>query len=323
MKKIIVLCSAIALGPVAAIHAQKPEPGPERLDVTTNGGVTKVTINGGVTKLLALEAKVVRGLPYSAEVVTESIQTLADGNRIVQRTAGRVFRDSQGRVRREEDRPSGGPAISIIDPIAGVSISLDPATRTAREASNGPSIEIAKVVEELQLKRLDAEVRMKKLDAAQATAAAAGAQEADRRKAEQDAARRKVETLTGGRGLAVRREPGNKPDEQTEEKLQDRLIEGVLASGVRRTTTIPAGAIGNEQPIKIVSEEWMSPDLQVLVMTDRTDPRVGHSTYRLLKIGRSDPDPALFQVPADYTLQQTPGRGGRGAGAVIERLRER
>jgi hypothetical protein len=311
MKKTIVLCSAIAFGPVAAIHAQRGEPGSERV------AVTKVLPL--VTKVLPLEAKVVQGLPYSAEVVTESIQTLADGNRIVQRTTGRVFRDSQGRVRREEDRPSGSPAISIMDPIAGVSISLDPATRTARQTSNGPSIEIAKLVKlvnELQLKRLDAEVGMKKLDAAQATATSAGAQEADRRKAEQDAVRRKVETLTGGRGVAGRREPGNKLDEQTEERLQDRLIEGVLASGVRRTTTILSGAIGNEQPIKIVSEEWTSPDLQILVMTDHTDPRVGHSTYRLLKVGRSDPDPALFQVPADYTLQQISGPGGRGAGAV-------
>ena len=121
----------------------------------------------------------------------------------------------------------------------------------------------------------------------------------------------------GGRGGSEG--PMNEPS--VEERLGDRLIEGVLASGVRRTTTIGTGAIGNEQPIKIVSEEWTSPDLQILVMTDRTDPRVGHSTYRLLKIVRSDPDPALFQVPADYTLQHGPGLGGRGAGAVIERPR--
>jgi hypothetical protein len=320
--KIIVLCSAIALGPVVTIHAQRGEPGSER------AAVTRVLPLGA--KVLPLEAKIVQGQPYSAEVANESIQMLADGNRIVQRTTGRVFRDSQGRVRREEDRPSGGPAISIMDPIAGVSISLDPATRTARQTSNGPSIEIAKLVKELDRKRLDAEVRMKKLEAetritekgaAQATAAAAGAQEAERRKAEQDADRRKVEMLTGGGGVVVRFREGNKLDEGTEERLPDRLIEGVLASGIRRTTTIPSGAIGNEQPIKIVSEEWTSPDLQILVMTDRTDPRIGHSTYRLLRIVRSDPDPALFQVPADYTLQQIPGPGGRGVGAVIERPR--
>jgi hypothetical protein len=103
------------------------------------------------------------------------------------------------------------------------------------------------------------------------------------------------------------------------ETLTDRLIEGVLASGVRRTTTIDKGVLGNEQPIKIVSEEWTSPELQVLVMTDHSDPRTGHSTYRLLNIRRLDPDPTLFQVPADYTIQRpglrTGGPGARGAGA--------
>src|SRR5688572_22677416 len=54
-----------------------------------------------------IEAKLVKGAPYSAEIVTESIQTLADGNRIVQRSNARVHRDSEGRLRREEDRPSG------------------------------------------------------------------------------------------------------------------------------------------------------------------------------------------------------------------------
>ncbi len=94
------------------------------------------------------------------------------------------------------------------------------------------------------------------------------------------------------------------------ESLPDRVIENVLASGVRRTTTIDKGVIGNEQPIKIVSEEWTSPELQVLVMTDHTDPRTGHSTYRLLNIRRLDPDPSLFQVPADFTIQRPGVRGG-------------
>jgi hypothetical protein len=91
-----------------------------------------------------------------------------------------------------------------------------------------------------------------------------------------------------------------------EEKLADRVIEGVAATGMRRTTTIAAGAIGNEKPIRIVSEEWRSPDLQVLVLTDLNDPRSGRSTYKLLKINRAEPDPALFKVPGDYTVQ----RGG-------------
>ena len=60
---------------------------------------------------LPIEARPVKGAPYLAEVITESVQTLADGNRIVQRTTGRVYRDSDGRVRREEDRPADGHKI--------------------------------------------------------------------------------------------------------------------------------------------------------------------------------------------------------------------
>jgi len=63
----------------------------------------------------------------------------------------------------------------------------------------------------------------------------------------------------------------------------------VIANGSRSTTTIPAGQIGNEQPIQIVSEQWVSPDLQVLVLTKHTDPRSGETTYRLNNITRVEP----------------------------------
>jgi hypothetical protein len=87
-------------------------------------------------------------------------------------------------------------------------------------------------------------------------------------------------------------------------QLPARDMEGVRAEGVRRTTTIAAGAIGNELPIQVVSEEWRSPELQVLVLTERSDPRLGTSTYRLLNITRSEPPLYLFEVPADYTVRQ-------------------
>ena len=76
-------------------------------------------------------------------------------------------------------------------------------------------------------------------------------------------------------------------------------------TGRRSTTTIKAGAIGNELPITITSEEWTSPDLSVLVMTRRNDPRMGDSSYRLTNIVRAEPDSALFQVPADYSVRET------------------
>ena len=71
------------------------------------------------------------------------------------------------------------------------------------------------------------------------------------------------------------------------------------------TKTIAVGAIGNEWPITIVSEEWTSPDLQVLVLTERKDPRNGDSSYKLQRIQRGDPSPSLFQVPSDYEVRET------------------
>jgi hypothetical protein len=84
-----------------------------------------------------------------------------------------------------------------------------------------------------------------------------------------------------------------------------------VAEGTRITRTIPAGAIGNEKPIVIVTERWYSNDLQTVVMTKRSDPRMGETTFTLTNIQRSEPDPALFQVPADYSVVAgRPGRGG-------------
>jgi len=277
MKATFIVGSALALSSIVTIHAQRSsEP---------NAGPGFKTFNAATP----VEAKVLKGQPYSAEVVSQTIQTLADGNRIVQRTTGRVYRDSEGRVRREEDRASGTPSISIVDPTAGLSFALDPANRIARESPNALlplTIRLLTdhngLIETAKLATVGGMVR--------------GTGSGD--------------FLYARPGTVAT--PGGKADEQTlEEKLPDRVIEGVLASGLRRTTTIAKGAIGNEQPLKIVSEEWTSPELQVLVLTDHDDPRSGRSTYRLLKINRIDPDPLLMQVPSDYTIQRGPGRGGR------------
>jgi hypothetical protein len=63
--------------------------------------------------------------------------------------------------------------------------------------------------------------------------------------------------------------------------------------------------VRNEQPIKIVSEQWFSPDLKVLVLTKHSDPRVGETTYRLANIVRADQPRSLFEVPPDYTVKES------------------
>jgi len=90
------------------------------------------------------------------------------------------------------------------------------------------------------------------------------------------------------------------------ESLGTQVIEGVKAEGTRITSTIPAGSIGNDQPIQTVTERWYSPELQMVVMSKRSDPRVGETTFRLSNINRAEPAATLFQVPADYTVEQAP-----------------
>ena len=100
----------------------------------------------------------------------------------------------------------------------------------------------------------------------------------------------------------------------TKVSLGTQTIEGVVATGERITRTIPAGEIGNDKPLQIVTERWFSNDLQVVVKSTHTDPRWGTSTYQLTNINRTEPAASLFQVPADYTVKQGGGGGHRGWG---------
>lgn len=100
-------------------------------------------------------------------------------------------------------------------------------------------------------------------------------------------------------------------NQTTTADLGTQTINGVLAQGTRITRTIPAGQIGNERPITIVTERWYSPDLQTYVMTKTTDPLTGNTTFQLTNIQRAEPDAALFQVPSDYTVNQRRGPANR------------
>jgi hypothetical protein len=237
---------------------------------------TKIALNARIP----IESKIIKGAPFSADIETESIQTLSDGNRIVHRSTSRVYRDSEGRVRREEDRGTTAPAVSITDPVAGTALMLDTENHRASQLSltkGSMAVQFQNLQLKLQEARKVAEAHGKATDALGL------------------AAEKIARALQSGSGT-----------EQTiVEQLPERFISGVRAVGVRRTTTIAAGAIGNELPIEVVSEEWSSPELSMLVQTERRDPRIGTSTYRVLNIVRAEPDRYLFEVPSDYTLERT------------------
>ncbi|PYQ02798.1 MAG: hypothetical protein DMF82_14955 [Acidobacteria bacterium] len=222
----------------------------------------------------AHEAKVVKGAPYKAEAVTEITQSLADGNRIVRKTTSAVSRDSEGRTRRESNLAALGPLaphdaprlVFIQDPVAGTAFVLEPDSHTARKLS-----------------RPGGSGKGPHPDAA---------------------------STDGGPGPQGRfgrpHEMGEGKWERQTENLGNQTLEGLETTGTRTTVTIPAGAIGNEKAITIVSERWVSPELQAVVLSTHRDPRFGETTYRLTGITRGEPDKSLFEVPSDYTVREGP-----------------
>ncbi|MFM9905285.1 MAG: hypothetical protein ACKVQJ_12025 [Pyrinomonadaceae bacterium] len=97
------------------------------------------------------------------------------------------------------------------------------------------------------------------------------------------------------------------PDAKTE-SLGTKMIEGVQAEGTRVTFEIPAGQIGNGQPIQVVSESWFSTELQMVVLSRHLDPLAGEHLFKLVNIKRSEPSADLFSVPPGFRIEKGPRR---------------
>jgi hypothetical protein len=104
-------------------------------------------------------------------------------------------------------------------------------------------------------------------------------------------------------GTEATRDRGRSPDWKSEQ-LGNKAIAGLQTQGTRVTRTIPAGEIGNQNPIEVVTERWYSPDLQLPILTTHSDPMMGTVTSQLNNINRSEPSASLFQVPSDYKLEK-------------------
>jgi hypothetical protein len=96
------------------------------------------------------------------------------------------------------------------------------------------------------------------------------------------------------------------------ETLGEQTIEGVTATGTRYTRVIPAGQLGNDQPLQMVTERWDSSELHMIVLLKRTDPVSGVKTLKVTGIHHTEPDAALFSLPEDYHVTEMPV----GAGAA-------
>lgn len=220
------------------------------------------------------ERNVVKGSPFAAESVTEHVQRLGDGNRMVRKSTAKLFRDSAGRTRREHALTRGGvtssdgqePRLIIInDPVGQVEYLLDTARGTLRKTRMPPGL---------------AEARRQASGGESSFGVLMPTSAAHRRMAEGD-----------------RAQPMPEPKR---ERLETQQIEGVMAEGTRITVTIPAGEFDNEQPLEITHEQWYSPELKMVVLLKHNDPRFGETTFRLTNITRGDPTPDLFAEPQGY-----------------------
>jgi hypothetical protein len=284
-------------------------------------------------------SSVVKGSPFSAEGVSESVQTLADGNRIVRQWNEKLYRSSDGKFRREGSGTPGAAfgsyiigdsGVSITDPVGGFRYSFDlnsnsNTARMTRFRIATPAIINGEGKAFTIIQNGNADMDKEKAVAVEKAVVAARAANGQgggiditpsgdgtaaielRAKAAELKALADSKLAT----LAVPAVPGmpampGVPDSQKWETHTEQLgtqnFEGVDAEGTRTTTTIPAGAIGNEQPILIVYERWYSKELKMIVYSKHSDPRFGEQTYRLTNINRSEPDPSLFTPPPGFKV---------------------
>lgn len=228
----------------------------------------------------------VQGAPYSATITNESVQTLADGNRIVQTSTGTTARDSLGRTRQDATLPTIGNLsaanaphlVFIQDPVAQTFYTLNLADKTAQKNPMPPAAAGGVSTQTLSSTFF-------------------------------------VNVPTMGTALPPpppppmalpKALPPNEESPVSTEDLGSQTMEGVIVNGVRTTRTIPAGQMGNEKPIVIVTEVWTSPDLKTIISSKRSDPRMGEQTFQLTNLVRGEPDPSLFLVPSDFKIVDGP-----------------
>ncbi len=93
----------------------------------------------------------------------------------------------------------------------------------------------------------------------------------------------------------------NRPGSTTEQ-LGQKMIDGLVVVGWRRSNIVPAGAMGNDRALTITTEFWVSPELKVPLLTKALDPRIGEMIIALTDISRAEPDAVMFQIPEDYQV---------------------
>jgi len=302
-KQLVLLCAAILLPAAGQMKQQKELKVEQKVHDTMV--FTGTAVGGGaVMHRIEFRGKVKKGAPYAAESVTETVQVLADGNRIVNKQSGKEYRDSEGRMRQDSTIQPAGPWVAgsktsmmsmIDDPVSGGHITLNHDEKVAHKMMPQPipdkPIMVSETEENVQREvRKEVRIETNREVTTSGTAVVAGGTVPHQQH---------VMTWT-------RLDNGEEATPKVE-SLGKRTIEGVECEGTKEVMTIEAGKIGNERPIEIVTERWQSPELGVDVLRKHSDPRFGETNYRLQAITRGEQPRSLFEVPADYKTEDLGG----------------
>jgi hypothetical protein len=280
-------------------------------------------------------AQPVKNAPYSAQAVTERMQQLPDGNQIERRMRSVSYRDSAGRTRHEISNEKGElRTVTINDPVASAVWILHPQNKVAQRAPS--PAEIARITREaretarLHVERMRKEGRLPAMERPAEDRVSMNVEREDNGRREMVRIIR-APRAAGSEGAAMGpvapigpmiagAVSGALADTKWAAKavsrdLGTREFDGVKAEGKLRSYEIPAGEVGNRNPIVVADETWYAPDLQVTVYSKHSDPRSGDYVYRLEGIKRAEPDAALFAVPSDYQVREV---GKRLSGKKVD-----
>jgi hypothetical protein len=324
------------------LDQQAEQPRVERRIVTRQGDALRIDadeIHGlsgpqGFTFETFVPGKPIKSAPYTAQVVNERQQNLPDGNQIDNKRSSASYRDSAGRTRQEMRDDKGElRAVTIHDPVAGATYILRPkdktatkipanpeAARAAAEAARGAAHAANSAQREAMRERIEQMRREGKLPNVERRTGPNGEEIVIKRvervgngqdQGQQDVhvrVEQNIVTMDGSRAAQLAPLAGAIGDSKwaaraTTKDLGTREMDGVKAEGKLRSYEIPAGEVGNRNPIVVSHESWYSPDLQITLYTKHSDPRTGETTYRVEGLKREEPAPALFTIPSDYTVR--------------------
>jgi len=86
------------------------------------------------------------------------------------------------------------------------------------------------------------------------------------------------------------------------EDLGKQFVSGVETVGVRDARTYNPVVFGNDRKVRVEREVWYSPQLDLNLLSTRSDPRTGKQTFTATNVTLGDPDPALFELPAGFKV---------------------